>query len=145
MAEEIEQLKQLQVAMNAAFDRLLKSTQESPNNGKAIAEAKQQIGTMAEMTLGAVLGPAFSIISLSAQVSLRIALDAGNPERKEKQKLTSPKPYAYLAVRVALDLKLFELISKSKSTSLDEIVQKTDADPVILQRILRAVCSIGYL
>jgi len=46
-------------------------------------------------------------------------------------------------VRVALDLKLFEIISKP--TSLDEIAQKTDADPVILQRILRAVSSIGYL
>jgi hypothetical protein len=46
-------------------------------------------------------------------------------------------------VRIALELKLFEIVSKP--TSLDELVQKTDADPVILQRILRAVCSIGYL
>jgi demethylsterigmatocystin 6-O-methyltransferase len=46
-------------------------------------------------------------------------------------------------VRIALDLNLFQIIQKS--TSLDEIVQKTDADPMILQRILRAVCSIGYL
>jgi hypothetical protein len=42
-----------------------------------------------------------------------------------------------------LDLKLFEIINKS--TSLDELVQKTEADPVILQRVLRAVSSIGYL
>jgi demethylsterigmatocystin 6-O-methyltransferase len=59
------------------------------------------------------------------------------------EKLTSSKHHAYAAVRIAIDLNLFEIISKP--TSLDEIVQKTDADPVILQRILRAVCSIGYV
>jgi demethylsterigmatocystin 6-O-methyltransferase len=58
-------------------------------------------------------------------------------------KLTYLKPHAYAAVRIALDLKLFEIINKP--TSLDEIVDKTGADPVILQRILRAVSSIGYL
>jgi hypothetical protein len=48
-----------------------------------------------------------------------------------------------VAVRVAIDLKLFEIINKP--TSLDEIVEQTKADPTILQRIMRAVCAIGYL
>ena len=55
----------------------------------------------------------------------------------------SPKHIAYAAVRIAIDLNLFEIINKP--TSLDEIVQKTKADPLILQRIIRAVSSIGYL
>jgi demethylsterigmatocystin 6-O-methyltransferase len=48
-------------------------------------------------------------------------------------------------VRIAIDLKLFEIISQSKSTSLDEIMQKVDADPMIVQRILRAVSSMGFI
>jgi hypothetical protein len=72
MAEEIEQFKQLQAGMNAAFDGLIKSFQEGPNNGKATAATKGQVVTMAQMTLGAVLGPAFSLIGLSSQVSSRI-------------------------------------------------------------------------
>jgi len=51
--------------------------------------------------------------------------------------------YSFAAVRIALDLKLFELIKKP--TSIDEIVRETEADPVILQRVIRAICSIGYL
>jgi hypothetical protein len=78
MAEEIVQLNQLQAGMNAAFDSLFKSIEESPNNARAIAAAKQQIGTMAQMTFGTVLGPAFSIIGLTSQVSSRV--DAGNLE-----------------------------------------------------------------
>ena len=69
MAEEIAQLQQLQAGMNAAFDNLIKSTQEGPTNGKAIAAAKEQTVTMAQITMGAVLGPAFSILGLSSQVS----------------------------------------------------------------------------
>lgn len=75
MAEEIAQLKQLQAGINAAFKSLFKATDEGPTNGKAIAAAKGQIATMAQMTFGAVLGPAFSIISLSSQVGLRIEVD----------------------------------------------------------------------
>jgi demethylsterigmatocystin 6-O-methyltransferase len=137
MAEEIAQLRQLQASMNAAFDGLLKATEESPENAGAIATAKEHIGKMAQMTLGTVLGPASSIMILSCQVGSRI--DASDLD----EKANISKHHAYAAVRVALDLKLFEIINKS--TSLDEIVQKTDADPVILQRILRAVCAIGYL
>ncbi|RFU23740.1 hypothetical protein B7463_g12599, partial [Scytalidium lignicola] len=88
MAEEIAQLKQLQADMNAAFDDLFNFSQDSPNNAGAIAAAKERIGTMAQKTLGTVLGPAFSIINLSSQ---------------------------------------------------------TNADPMILQRIMRAISSMGYL
>ena len=55
----------------------------------------------------------------------------------------SPQPLGYAAVRIAIDLKLFEIINKP--TSLDDIVRETDADPVLLQRILRAISSLGYL
>jgi hypothetical protein len=85
MAEEIAQLKQLQAGINAAFHGLFEATEESPNNGKAIAAAKGKIATMAQMTFGAVLGPAFSIISLSTQVSLRVDVD------NLESKLTSPQ------------------------------------------------------
>ncbi|KAN0102557.1 S-adenosyl-L-methionine-dependent methyltransferase [Hyaloscypha variabilis] len=119
MADNLAQLKELQAGMNAAFESLFKSAEEIPSNGKAIAAAKGQLAATAQMTFGAVLGPAFSVINLTTQV------------------------LAYMAVRVAIDLKLFEIISKP--TSLDEIVQKTAADPLILQRILRAVGSIGYV
>jgi hypothetical protein len=78
MDEEIVQLKQLQAGMNAAFESLFQSTQESPQNAKEIVAAKQQISTLAKMTFGAVLGPAFSIIGLSCQVSSRV--DARNLE-----------------------------------------------------------------
>ena len=58
-------------------------------------------------------------------------------------KLIPLEPYAFAAVRIAIDLNIFEIINKP--TSLDEIMEKTNADPTILQRILRAISSIGYL
>jgi hypothetical protein len=78
MAEEIAQLKQLQASINTAFDNLFKSAQESPQNARAIAAAKQQLGATAQMTFGAVLGPAFSILGLTIQVSSQF--DTGNLE-----------------------------------------------------------------
>ena len=69
MADEIAQFKQLQAGVNAAFDSLFKATQDSPINGGAIAAAKENVATMAQVTMGTVLGPAFSVIGLSAQVS----------------------------------------------------------------------------
>jgi hypothetical protein len=72
MADEIAQLRQLQAGLNAAFDDLFKTTQEKPNDTGAIAAAKEQIGNMAQITFGTVLGPAFSIIGLTMQVSSRI-------------------------------------------------------------------------
>lgn len=46
-------------------------------------------------------------------------------------------------MRVAIDLNIFAIVTKP--TSLDELTQKTDADPEILLRILRAISSIGFL
>lgn len=46
-------------------------------------------------------------------------------------------------MRIAIDLNVFEIVDKP--TELDELAQKTGADPIILQRILRAISSIGYL
>jgi hypothetical protein len=69
MADEIAQLKQLQAGLNAAFDGLFKSAQETPQNAAAVATAKDQIAGLAQMTFGAALGPAFSLIGLSSQVS----------------------------------------------------------------------------
>jgi hypothetical protein len=59
------------------------------------------------------------------------------------EKLMSSEPIAFAAVRIAIELNLFAIINKP--TSLEEITQKADADPVLLQRILRAISSIGYL
>lgn len=69
MSEEIAQLKQLQADINGAFDDLLKSSQESLNNPRVISDAKERLGTMAQKTLATLMGPAFSIITLSSQVS----------------------------------------------------------------------------
>jgi hypothetical protein len=80
MAEEIAQLKQLQVEMNSAFDNLFKSVQDSPDKVGVIASAKERIGTMAQITLGTVLGPAFSILSFTSQVGSRV--EAGNLQFK---------------------------------------------------------------
>ena len=85
MAEEIAQLKQLQAGLNAAFDSFFKAAQDSPGNAGALANAKGQIGTLAQITFGAVLGPAFSILGLTSQVSSPI--EVGNLEFKAKSSL----------------------------------------------------------
>jgi hypothetical protein len=59
------------------------------------------------------------------------------------KKLIFLEPYAFAAVRIGIDLNIFEIVTKP--TNLDEITQKTDADSVVLQRILRAISSIGFL
>jgi len=69
MADNLAQLKELQAGMNAAFESLFKSAEEIPSNGKAIAAAKGQLAATAQMTFGAVLGPAFSVVNLTTQVS----------------------------------------------------------------------------
>ncbi len=74
---EIALLKELQAGLNAAFDSLFKAAQDGPNNAKAIATAKQQVSTLSQVTFGAVVGPAFSILGLSIQVSLQV--DVSNP------------------------------------------------------------------
>jgi hypothetical protein len=63
--------------------------------------------------------------------------------RNCNEKLTSLEPYAFAAARIAIDLNIFEIVTKP--TNLDELSQITNADPVILQRILRAVCAVGWL
>lgn len=69
MAGEIAQLKQLQAGLNAAFDNFFETAHTLDDVG-AIASAKQQIGKLAQITFGTTLGPAFSIIGLTSQVSL---------------------------------------------------------------------------
>jgi hypothetical protein len=76
MVDEIALLKQLQADVNTAFDGFFKLVQESPGNSGAIAVAKERIGTVAQITSGTALGPAFSILGLSSQVSSR--LNVGN-------------------------------------------------------------------
>jgi hypothetical protein len=44
-----------------------------------MAAAKEQIGTLAQGTFGTVLGPAFSIIGLSTQVSSQILAASMKP------------------------------------------------------------------
>lgn len=82
MADEITQFKQLQAQMNAAFDSLIQSSQDGSNNAGAIAAAKQQIAALSQVTLGTVLGPVFSIIGLTLQVS-------SSTQATRKEKLTS--------------------------------------------------------
>jgi hypothetical protein len=50
----------------------------------------------------------------------------------------------YMAVRIAIDLNLFDLIAAKPST-LDELAGNTKANPRLLKRILRMVTAIGYL
>lgn len=68
MADEIAQFKQLQAEMNAAFDSLIQSSQDGSNNAGAIAAAKQKLGAISQVTLGTVLGPAFSVMGFTLQV-----------------------------------------------------------------------------
>lgn len=53
------------------------------------------------------------------------------------------KPLICMALRVASDMRLFEFVDKP--TDLDELVEKTSADRMVLRRILSAVSSVGYL
>lgn len=68
MADDIAALKQLQAGLNAAFEEFFKAAEESPKNAGAIAAGKEKIGTLAQITFGTALGPAFSIIGLTSQV-----------------------------------------------------------------------------
>jgi hypothetical protein len=49
-----------------------------------------------------------------------------------------------MAVRIAIDLNLFELLVQRPHT-LDELAEKTKADAKLIKRMLRVVTSIGYL
>src|SRR5688572_33067746 len=49
-----------------------------------------------------------------------------------------------MAVRIALDLKIFELVAP-QAQSLDDLVQATSADRRLLKRVLRMVTALGWL
>lgn len=51
-----------------------------------------------------------------------------------------------MAVRVAIDLNLFEIIAGSSiPTSLDDLAEKTKANPDLIKRIIRLVTAIGFV
>lgn len=51
-----------------------------------------------------------------------------------------------MAIRVAIDLKVFENIaSKQGPTSLSDLAQETGADPSLLKRIIRLVSALGFV
>jgi demethylsterigmatocystin 6-O-methyltransferase len=49
-----------------------------------------------------------------------------------------------MAIRIAIDLNLFEIIAAKPST-LTELAEKTKANAQVLKRILRMITAIGYL
>jgi demethylsterigmatocystin 6-O-methyltransferase len=49
-----------------------------------------------------------------------------------------------MAVRIAMDLDLFDIIARKPST-LAELTEKTNVDSTLLKRILRMITAIGYL
>ena len=49
-----------------------------------------------------------------------------------------------MAIRIALDLKLFDLVAPGPQT-LDDLVQATQADAKLLRRLLRMLTAIGWL
>ena len=49
-----------------------------------------------------------------------------------------------MAIRIAIDLKIFELIAEKPHT-LSELAEKTKANPRLIKRILRLVTAVGYL
>ncbi|TID27967.1 hypothetical protein E6O75_ATG00734 [Venturia nashicola] len=122
MADEIETLKQLQAGLNASFEAIFSTIENDPTNLKAIAAAKEQLVGLSNATIGTALGPAYSLMALSAT------------------------PANLMAIRVAIDLKLFEIIaSKQSPTTLSELEQKSKADPVLIKRIIRMVCATGFV
>jgi hypothetical protein len=68
MADEVATLKQLQAGLNAAFESVFTTIENDPKNVKAIAASKEQLVGLSHATIGTALGPAFSLISLSATV-----------------------------------------------------------------------------
>jgi hypothetical protein len=68
MADDIATLKQLQAGLNAAFESVISTIENDPKNVKGVAAAKEQLVGLSHATIGTALGPAFSLISLSASV-----------------------------------------------------------------------------
>jgi demethylsterigmatocystin 6-O-methyltransferase len=53
-----------------------------------------------------------------------------------------PDIYLFTIVRILVDLKIFEFISQANtSVNVDQIAERTTADPVLLSRMLKFVCS----
>ncbi|QDS72572.1 hypothetical protein FKW77_000844 [Venturia effusa] len=122
MTDDIAALKQLQAGLNASFEAIFSTIEHDPTNLKAIAAGKEQLVGLSHATIGTALGPAFTLVSLSAT------------------------PANLTAIRVAIDLKLFEMIaSKQGPTGLSEMAQKTRADATLIKRILRLVCALGFV
>ena len=65
MADEITALKQLQAGLNASFEAVYNA-----KDAKSLATAKEGLIGLGYATAGAAMGPAFSIMSLSASVSV---------------------------------------------------------------------------
>jgi demethylsterigmatocystin 6-O-methyltransferase len=56
------------------------------------------------------------------------------------------QPATYMAIRIAIDLNLFEIIAQNPApTTLDELVKTTKADPSLIKRIIRVVNAIGFV
>ena len=68
MADEVAILKHLQAGLNAAFESIFAIIEKDPTNVKAIADGKEKLVGLSNATIGTALGPAFSLISLSASV-----------------------------------------------------------------------------
>lgn len=49
-----------------------------------------------------------------------------------------------MAIRIAIDLNIFELVAQ-KSRTLDDLAQTTKANARLIKRILRLVTAVGYL
>jgi hypothetical protein len=63
MVDEIATLKQLQAGLNASFDAVY-----AAEDAKSLALAKERLLGVGFATVGTVLGPVFTIMSLTAQV-----------------------------------------------------------------------------
>ena len=68
MADEVTTFKQLQAGLNEAFESIISTIENDPTNVKDVAAAKEQLVGLSHATIGIALGPAFSLISMSASV-----------------------------------------------------------------------------
>ncbi|KAE9962613.1 hypothetical protein BLS_000114 [Venturia inaequalis] len=122
MADQIATLRQLQAGLNASFEAIFSTIENDPTDVKAVAAAKAQLVGLSHATIGTALGPVHSLIALSTT------------------------PATLMAIRVAIDLNLFEIIaSKQGPTSLQELSQMTKADPTLIKRIIRLICATGFI
>ncbi|KAF2427851.1 S-adenosyl-L-methionine-dependent methyltransferase [Tothia fuscella] len=121
MENEIAALKQLQAGLNATFESYFSLTEKDPKNVKGIAAAKEQLVGLSQATMGTALGPAFSMMGISSS------------------------PVNYMAIRIAIDLGVFESIaSRTSPTSLSQLQERSQADSTIIKRILRLVSALGF-